>query len=288
MNRLLKSLPLLTLLASCGSMNQQNSQVHSEPPIHLGPEYLALGDSISFGYNPLISYNAQTIADGRFRAFPEVIADALVLQLTNPSCVGESTSSFIDKTIPDNGCRSGNAPAHANLKINYDVAQLDFAVDFLKKHPGTKLITMTLTGNDVLMAEDACNLQSNPTLCKASKMLGVTSTIAKNLNHIVDTLRATGFDGQIVYTSNYARNYKDPIQFLVLKSIQAEVRTIARLKHFKVASGFDAFNKVARDFNGDSCKAGLLILLADGTCNEHPSVKGHELLAQTIIDVLKD
>jgi hypothetical protein len=38
-------------------------------------------------------------------------------------------------------------------------------------------------------------------------------------------------------------------------------------------------------FGGDSCAAGLLVKLPDGTCDTHPSLAGQELLASTVLQV---
>src|SRR5262249_23305183 len=50
-----------------------------------------------------------------------------------------------------------------------------------------------------------------------------------------------------------------------------------------IARGFSAFATVATLLGGgDSCKAGLLYRLPDGTCNIHPSRFGHTLLAAAV------
>ena len=54
-----------------------------------------------------------------------------------------------------------------------------------------------------------------------------------------------------------------------------------------VASGFDAWKATAfKDGRGDSCAAGLLIALPDGTCDVHPTPKGRDLLAQQVVDTI--
>lgn len=276
--------PFLFLAVSCGSLDSNDSTVKQEQK---GPTYLALGDSIAFGYSPLVDYTEESVQGGLFVGYPEVVASKAHFNLTNVACTGETTGSFIDKTAKDNGCYSGDAPMHDHLKVNYDVSQLDFALDFLNKNPDTKLITLTLGGNDILLVEDECNLQAVPFLCKASKLASTAITIGKNLGSIIDSIHKTGYKGQIIFLTQYARNFKDPIQTLALGTIQTEVRLIAHLKKFDVASGYDAFNKAAAAFDGDTCKAGLIILKEDGTCNQHPSAKGREILGQAVLDLLK-
>lgn len=275
--------PFVVLLVSCGSADSDSVLNQDDQ----GPAYLALGDSIAFGHNPLIPYSEETVAEGLYVGYPEVVASRAHLSLTNVACRGETTGSFIDKTAKDNGCHSGDEPADLYLKVKYDVNQLDFAVDFLKTHPDTKLVTLTIGGNDVLLVESECNEQAIPLLCKATKIVGVALNVAKNINKIVDSIRKSGYQGQIIFVTQYARNFTDKIQTITLGAIQTEVKILAKLKKFDVASGFDAFKKATADFEGDSCKAGLIILLEDGTCNQHPSQKGRELLGQTVLDLIR-
>lgn len=277
-------LPIAFLLVSCGSQDS-DSALNQESK---GPAYLALGDSIAFGYSPLVPLDDANVEQGNFVGYPEVVAAKAHFAVTNAACTGETTGSYIDKTAKDNGCHTGENPSDQHLKANVDnINQLDFASEFLTTHPDTELVTITIGGNDVLLVEDECNLQRIPLLCKASKIVSVAFRIAKNLNTIIDSIHQTGYKGQIIFVTQYARNFKDGIQNLALGTIQTEVKIIAKLKKFDVASGFDAFKKATADYEGDSCKAGLLILLENGSCNQHPSQKGRELLGQTVLDVLK-
>src|SRR5689334_4864068 len=75
--------------------------------------YLALGDSISFGFNPRLFPPFTPIpplpSPDRFRGYPEVVADVMHLtqskKMVNASCPGETSSSFL-VIGPDNGCNS--------------------------------------------------------------------------------------------------------------------------------------------------------------------------------------
>src|SRR6266436_10253338 len=63
-------------------------------------EYLALGNSVAFGFNPLLD---RSNADN-FIGYPTPVAAALKEHLTNASCSGETSSHFISLTGSDNGC----------------------------------------------------------------------------------------------------------------------------------------------------------------------------------------
>ncbi len=56
-----------------------------------------------------------------------------------------------------------------------------------------------------------------------------------------------------------------------------------------VADGFGAFKAASTAFGGDSCAAGLLIVLSSSplACDVHPSPAGRDLLAQAIVNVLR-
>src|SRR5688500_1207936 len=59
-----------------------------------GRTYLALGDSVPFGYYG--NAGALYLDPDNFVGYPELVADDLKLRLLNASCPGETTASFID------------------------------------------------------------------------------------------------------------------------------------------------------------------------------------------------
>ncbi len=269
--------PTILILTACGP-----GASDSELKANKGPAYLALGDSISFGYSPLVKITAENVANGGFIGYPEVLAEQLGYSLSNASCTGESSASLIDKTAKDNGCHSGDFPLDRFLKVAYEDSQLDYAVEFLSQNPDAKLVTISIGGNDLLIAETECNSEAVPVLCKIGRVPSLVVNFGKNLVQTIKSLRSTGYKGDIVFVTNYARDYKDGIQKIALGTLNAEAKTIGHLYKFKVASGFEAFDKATKTANGDSCAAGLLIALPEGGCNQHPSELGRVLLADTV------
>src|SRR5215471_6134825 len=96
--------------------------------------YLALGDSVAFGYSPLVDPSDQH----NFSGYPTTVARALKENLTNAACSGETSTHFIDSASPiDNGCAAYRA--HFPLHVAYSGSQLAFADSFLQSHPNTQL-----------------------------------------------------------------------------------------------------------------------------------------------------
>src|SRR5215470_68453 len=113
-------------------------------------DYLALGDSVAFGFNPLLS----RARAANFVGYPDVVAGDEELKLTNASCPGEATGGFISLTGVDNGCRPYRAsfPLH----VAYTSSQLDFAIRFLLSHPRTRLVTIDVGANDLFVLQKQC------------------------------------------------------------------------------------------------------------------------------------
>src|ERR1700720_564239 len=67
--------------------------------------YLALGDSIPLGFNPLVPLG--DLLD--YHGYPEYVSQFLPLDLANASCPGETSSSFLNVAAPDRGCHEWRA-----------------------------------------------------------------------------------------------------------------------------------------------------------------------------------
>jgi hypothetical protein len=113
-------------------------------------EYLALGDSIAFGFSPLAS---PTSADN-FIGYPDTVAAALNEHLTNAGCPGETSSHFIDLAGSNNNCAffRANFPLHTT----YGTAQLAFADEFLQSHPKTLVVSIDIGANDLQVLVNSC------------------------------------------------------------------------------------------------------------------------------------
>jgi hypothetical protein len=96
-------------------------------------DYLAIGDSIAFGLNPFLPLSDRS-DPVNFVGYPEVVAKALDLNLTNASCPGEASGGFISLDGVDRKCRTFYR-AKFPLHVSYSTSHLDFAVEYLQSPP---------------------------------------------------------------------------------------------------------------------------------------------------------
>src|SRR5437867_9633110 len=66
--------------------------------------YVALGDSVAFGYSPLLE---DPWEPARFVGYPELIGRQTGLPTTNLACPGQTAQALISRTAVDNGCFDG-------------------------------------------------------------------------------------------------------------------------------------------------------------------------------------
>jgi lysophospholipase L1-like esterase len=240
--------------------------------------YLALGDSVAFGY--IASDGFAYVNPKNFVGYPyRVDGDRVV----DAACPGEASSGFIFPTGADNGCR----PFRANfpLHVSYSSTQLDFAISFLATHRRTRLVTLQLGANDVFLLQNAC--KGDPA-CVQAGLPQTLATLGLNMNTILGGLRSTGFRGVIVVVNYYSLDYTDPVETGISAAINQTLAAAAKANGAVVADAFTAFQTAASTpfAGGKTCKAGLLnVNPADPTqqtCDVHPAQSGHQLLADAV------
>ncbi len=250
-------------------------------------EYLALGDSVAFGFNPsLDGKNADN-----FIGYPTPVAAALKENLTNASCTGETSSHFIDLTSTiDNGCGAyrQNFPLH----VSYDTSQLAFADGFLKSHPKTLVVSIDIGSNDLFVLETRCGgaATSAEINCILSGLPSMLTALSANLDTIYGHIRnLDGYHHKLVALTYYSLNYSDPVGTNVISQVNQVVAGRTLAWGGIVANGFDAFAAASTAYGGDTCAAGLRIVKSSSplTCDIHPSPAGRNLLAQAIVKALR-
>ena len=95
------------------------------------------------------------------------------------------------------------------LHVSYSSTQLDFAVSFLRRHPNTRLVSLSLRANDVLLLRAQC---AGDPQCVALGLPQVLAGLEINLAAILGHLRAAGFKGIIVVLNYYSVDYSDANQ----------------------------------------------------------------------------
>ena len=283
MRRVVSMLALLALaVAVTGVVPPASVDAASRRP----QTYLALGDSLAFGYSPL----ADPTSEGNFIGYPSMVAAALKLNLTNAGCPGETSSHLVDLAGTDNGCGfwRANFPLHAV----YGTTQLAFADAFLKSHPKTRVVSIDIGANDVQALVNSCGGMATPAQVKCIQdgLPGVLATLSANLDTIYGHIRdLDGYKHKLVAVTTYSTNYGDPLLTGVVTQINAVVADRTLAWDGIVADGFGAFAAASAATGGDACAAGLLIAVSAAplTCDSHPSPAGRDLMARAIVDALR-
>src|SRR6266566_3885701 len=244
-------------------------------------EYLALGNSVAFGFSPSID---RSNADN-FIGYPTPVAAALKEALTNASCPGETSSHFISLAGSDHGCWAyrANFPLH----VAYSTSQLDYADGFLQSHPQTLVVSIDIGANDLFVLEEGCSFNVN---CILAGLPGMLATLSANLNTIYGHIRnLDGYTHKLVALTYYSLNYSDPVGTAVISQVNQAVASRTLAWKGIVADGFGAFAAASTAFGGDTCAAGLRIVVVSSplTCDIHPSPAGRDLLAQAIVNALR-
>jgi lysophospholipase L1-like esterase len=169
------------------------------------------------------------------------------------------------------------------LHVRYAGTQLAYAVKFLSHHKRTSLVTIDIGANDAFI----CQETTADHCASQAELTAVAAQIQQNLGAIFTQIRNVAhYKGRLVVLTYYSLSYSDPAQVAAAQFLNAVVAGVAGLYGGIVADGFGAFQTGSSAFGGDPCAAGLLIKLPDGTCNIHPSLKGHQLLAGAIANAI--
>jgi lysophospholipase L1-like esterase len=248
--------------------------------------YLALGDSVAFGYVPPDAVPAPNYRSANsFVGYPEDVGQALRLGVWNASCPGETSDSMLVAGVPSNGCENspGGSPGYRTLyplHVRYKGTQMQYALRYLAVHRHTQLVTIDIGANDAFLCQettsDGC----------AAEFPDLLKEIGANLTAIYTQIRDVArYQGLLVALTYYSTNYNDPVSVGLTEALNNVIASVTEAFGGKVADGFAAF-KAGSGTSGDPCAAGLLIKLPNGTCNIHPSPAGHLLLAQAIEQVV--
>jgi lysophospholipase L1-like esterase len=264
---------LLGMLALSISLQQHPSQAHAAwkgvasdgPAFHLfGPKqhYLALGDSLAFGYQPNGVYTNGYVPD-----LFQTLQNEGTKDVTNYGCPGETSSTFINGGCPF----APHAPA-----------QLTAAVAFLQQNAGkVSPVTLDIGANDLLH-------DTNPSTCtvNVSGFYTHLATLDSNLTGTIlpALLGALTVDGRAT-GSIVMMNYYDPLQNFCPNTVQYTQILNAHLAND--VSGFGIIVDVFNAFGGDTtpnpnlCSYTWICPPPLGVGNIHPKDLGSGVIADT-------
>ena len=274
-------LVLMTLVFALGLAGAQESANSSSN------SYLALGDSVTFGY--IINAGYEYYYPANFVSYGDYDSLGFGLSLVNASCPGETTGSFLSPLAPDNGCRQyrGAFPLHV-IYASLHSTQYAYATGFLRLNPNTPLVTIMLGANDLFLLEEQCN--GNPQ-CIEAGLPQVYATAEANMAQILAGLRGTGYTGPIVVVNYYSPDYSNQFDTQAIAGLNQAITAPASQFGAVVADVFTAFQNAATNqfAQGNTCVAGLLNAnnpqTSPPTCDVHPSQLGHKLISAVIANL---
>jgi lysophospholipase L1-like esterase len=234
--------------------------------------YLALGDSVAFGFSPLVDLRTTQVS-----GYPELLGADRGLDVENLACPGEASGGFTSPTGADNHCRENKQmyPLH----VAYDGTQLQAALDRLATDKDIGLVTIDLGANDVFLLQHMCGGEA--LTCILENFVGTMTAYGNNLELIFTQLRRV-YDGPIVALTIYNPYPADDTAAYAIGKIDDALAAVA-MEHGAIpVDGLAAFTAAA----ADPCASGLLIKLPDGTCDVHPTPAGAKVLADAIQAVL--
>lgn len=279
---------LVTGTLTLGAVWQATSGLAASRHSTTAHAYLALGDSVTFGYResnttPPPNYlNASS-----FIGYPKDVGLALGLSVANAACPGETSLSLIKRGVPSNGCENvpGGGPGYRSafpLHVSYKGTQLAYADSYLKAHRQTQLVSLMIGANDAFLCQETTSDSC------ATELPTVLKQISTDVAAILKSIRTTEhFKGQIVIVNYYSLNYSNATDNTGSMALNATVDKAAKPFKVQIADGYGVFKAAAVQSGGDSCKAGLLTQLTSTGCGVHPSIAGQALLALAVEEAAK-
>jgi lysophospholipase L1-like esterase len=212
-------------LTACGSDDSSDETAAASP----GSYYLALGDSMSYGFQP---DKADTAPPSAFDSGYVDLFEARLRKLSpkirvvNYGCPGESTVTFT----------RGGCPWLGEGKKLHDAfrgSQLEAALSVLRAHPEqVSPVTLTLWGNDVLPLSE-----------KGKRAPRVIASVASRLKAILRRLRAAAPTAEIIVTGAWNPEADQLAKAEPLyRSLDAAIARAAASSRARVANMFAVFN----------------------------------------------
>jgi lysophospholipase L1-like esterase len=246
-------------------------------PVYQAPQayYLALGDSIAYGFQPNKPKAASPSAFDS--GYVDLFAARLrklspTIQVVNYGCPGEST-----RTFAAGGCE-GRGDVKA-LHDSFKGAQLDAALAFLRAHSGeVGPVTLTLFGNDWFpVAFERC--KGNLT-CIRKRAPGEIASFESRLTSILNRLRAAAPTTEIIVTGAWNID-PDSLEQLrsVYRSLDSAIARAAARSRSRFADTLPVFNPTGSPRARRARLCALSFVCSKG--DPHPTDAGYRAIAGT-------
>jgi lysophospholipase L1-like esterase len=266
----------LAAIIVIGSAHPAASQIVQGPKQY----YLALGDSITYGYQAY-KHEAGLPPSAYDTGYVDVFADHLReiqpgITVVNYGCPGESTRSFLKG--PCFWTEFGE-----QLHDNFTGRQLDAALSFLRAHPGeVSPITLTLWGNNVREFSAACQ---GDAACIENGAVKFIDDLSKDLAKILHALRKEAPDADIILMGSWdsfidALDFADPL----FQLMNASMAAAAAAERVRFADPFPLFNPQG-DVQREVQNLCSLLLLCTPQQDSHPSDVGYRILGDLVWNV---
>lgn len=232
-----------------------------------GHSYLALGNSLAFGYQPNFNFT-----DGFADQLYQDLRKADVGELVNYGCVQESTTTMIE----------GNCPGRFAHHGSYTGSQLNAAEAYLRRNLGkVSPVTLEIGANDVISDWNASTCTAGPSadddLARMDRNL--TETILPRLTSAMTDAKGnrTGVLVMLNYYNPFAQVCPDSGKFL--KKLNAHLAQDAAKFRVPVVDIYTAFG-------GDERMAENVCVytwMCDPQFRDiHPKTAGYAVIAQAI------
>lgn len=278
----------LALITACGQARSPRVSPHESPRegITVKSYYLALGDSLAFGFQPNGDYS-----HGYAQQWFTMLQSKGSRTHIDYGCPGASTQDFVQKQ----GC--GSTPTSHD---RYTATQLNAAVSFLEAHRNqVSPVSLDLGSNDLVNAmAGAITRGATPSDCKVdgAKMEPAVAAAVKNLREqilpaLVQALTSSSGQrtGDLVMMNLY-----DPLQNVCpatvsyVEDFNSGLAAAAAQFHVSVANVFTAFGGEGtgspyRYYNPAICTYTWYTLACPAntspTADPHPSTAGYGTIA---------
>lgn len=273
---------VLALCALYVLLPPASAAAHRVQP-HAQHAYLALGDSLAFGYSQarfeenLPEESPEAFETGYVNDF----GDALRLfrhnlSIVNDGCPGETTDSMIEGPC----AYQELFPLHHPYVGGPTSSQLSDALSYLESHRGqVNPITIDIGANDALaVIEHVCNLEA---ACIAAHAPALFEHVSANLGYILGRLRAAAPHAQIIVLGLY-----NPFGSAIsggnqlTAALNEAMAKVATTVHARFADPLPLFNPEGAGEQATLC---LLTNMCTEKPDIHPTDLGYRVLAKVIM-----